>query len=275
MGGSQANPAVEHFRQLVEERHAAVKDALNALWDELGGQGLAAKVQAAESLGDNLRRLGEVVLRAHQPSWIKGLQSGVAQYKADQRKPAVLVRVLLKYTPEVEKHEWGPLIDPDFRSVDFEEVEQHARASGDRDAIFEELLAKVVEAIESGELGDRAVEEGLRVLISLLKRQRGRGASRQSLALKCLWWWLEERAKVWLEESENGKATVRTYERYQDAVKEEEARNQKAVIAALGIDRKLIGSGYANLDRTLDSGASDVFHLLPGERPGTPENEPA
>lgn len=259
--------ALDHLRQLLDERYAAVLKNLDALWAVLGGQEMAKKKRAAERLGESLKHLQDLIREKQTPRWLPVLRQQAERYAADQNNHAALAETLLSQTIHVREQTWELLTDPDWRPVDLDRLLEEASQGGKSNQYFQDLIDQVVKLVESKELQDEVLEAGLRILISLMKRQRTRPAGSKRAAVKCLWWFMEERAKVFLEESPNGQALVRTYDRYKAAAEKEVETAAKGLGRELNLDPKLLRSGEAILQADWLGAPKPPPSLPPGTVP--------
>ena len=164
--------ATDHLKDIVAERHSAVKQSYDALMSQLAATNEDGVRQKNAELLHNLNSLGEVVARAHWPGWLADLIQHANGYDKNYNNGHATwlahLKSLFRNFTAVHEHEWFFEAE-DAPPFNIDEIIENAKVKYSVDEHYRRVIETLEVLVQSDDLDSIKAIRDLESIVSLLR----------------------------------------------------------------------------------------------------------
>jgi hypothetical protein len=169
---AQSEP-IAFFLRFLEERFTIFRQKLDNLLQVVTNHDPKQKVEACRATLDALTDLKRSMSSGDHPDWIRAVGHRLNWYVSHYQQSDAghkLLKTIIEQYPQILAQRWNFDGNTVIESVDFDAVYTRYYGASRVPELFEELLAKIEQIIDSGEIDSLRVIRSLEKLVATIRR---------------------------------------------------------------------------------------------------------
>jgi hypothetical protein len=168
------NQSLDHYIRAFNERFAVFRNQkIDKLVLQMVDNDIPAKVDACKKAHTALVDLQNMLSEPDRPAWLSALSqglSGVIANPADQGSVRNMINCLVSNIPLIKAQKWDFTADAGGEPVNFDDVYRKYYDQSRIPELFEEMIAKLQEIVDSDEVDSVRALRSLEKLIATIKK---------------------------------------------------------------------------------------------------------
>ena len=165
--------SVQAYLRAFNERHDVFRTKLDQFWIVLIENNPDNKIAVARELATSLDDLKRILSLNDRPAWIAQLETLLRSMINNPRNPGVVteaVKTLLNLHPRIVGESWKFRDEAAERAIDYDSVYKKYYDQSRLPELFEDLVRRLQEIVDSGQIDSLRALRGLEKLIATIKR---------------------------------------------------------------------------------------------------------